>query len=168
MDFKHYWDEIHKVYSGQLVYDDWLRFYKSILDSCKTKVLDLGSGGGHDASFLIMQGLKVVAVDYSKVSLEIIKKEVPKAEVLMVDISEPLPFQDESFDLVVADLSLHYFDDETIKGIMYEIKRILTFGGHLIARVNSTKDTNHGAGKGEKIEDNFYFVDGCFKRVFNI
>lgn len=51
---------------------------------------------------------------------------------------------------------------------MQEIKRILAPHGHLIARVNSTADINHGAGQGRKIEENFYFVEGYNKRFFDI
>ena len=86
----------------------------------------------------------------------------------VLDISEPLPFKNTSFDLIIADLSLHYFDEKTTKNIMKEIKRILTDKGHLIARVNSVFDVNHGAGQGQKIESNFYFVEGYNKRFFDL
>jgi hypothetical protein len=51
---------------------------------------------------------------------------------------------------------------------MKELKRILTKNGNLIARVNSTEDVNHGAGQGEKLEENFYFVEGYNKRFFSV
>ena len=51
---------------------------------------------------------------------------------------------------------------------MKEIKRILKDGGHLLARVNSVNDINHGAGQGKKIEENFYYVEGYNKRFFNL
>ena len=87
---------------------------------------------------------------------------------MLLDISEPLPFANDSFDLIVADLSLHYFDEKTTENIMGEIERILTQNGCLLARVNSIYDVNHGAGDGEKIEDNYYFVGGYNKRFFTI
>jgi len=79
-----------------------------------------------------------------------------------------LPFENETYDLIVADLSLHYFDTETTKSILREIKRILKKGETLLARVNSIFDINAGAGQGEKIEENFYFVEGYNKRFFSI
>lgn len=39
--------------------------------------------------------------------------------------------------------------------------------GVLLCRVNSTNDTNYGAGQGLKIEENFYNIDGKLKRFFN-
>lgn len=87
---------------------------------------------------------------------------------MQIDISQTLPFEDKTFDLIIADLSLHYFDEQTTKNIMQEIKRILRPNGNLIARVNSIADINHSAGQGEKLEENFYFVEGYNKRFFSI
>ena len=51
-------------------------------------------------------------------------------------------FEDESIEVIIADLSLHYFNDETTKNIVKEIKRVLKCNGYLIARVNSVNDSN--------------------------
>lgn len=76
-----------------------------------------------------------------------------------------MPFSDDSFELIIADLSLYYFKElDTIK-ILKEIRRILASGGHLIFRVNSVNDVNYGAGKGKIIEHHLYETsDGRLKR----
>lgn len=169
MQFKDYWNETHQKYSqGKIVYDNWLDDYKSVLDKCKTPALDLGCGTGNDTLYLTERGFKVIACDYSEIALDKIKNTFANVETKLIDISEPLPFNDNSFDLIIADLSLHYFDEKTTKSIMREIKRILNPNGHLLARVNSTADINHGAGQGKKIEENFYFVEGYNKRFFDV
>lgn len=168
MQFNDYWNDTHKkFFDGKITYDNWLDYYKDILNACKTKVLDLGAGRGNDTLYLTEKGFKVIACDYSDVALKIIKEQIPSAETILLDISNSLPFENNSFDIIIADLSLHYFDEQTTIRIMKEIKRILRPNGHLLARVNSTEDTNHGAGQGEKIEENFYFVEGYNKRFFN-
>jgi SAM-dependent methyltransferase len=68
-----------------------------------------------------------------------------------MDISKTLPFKDESIGLIIADLSLHYFDNETTKNIVNEIRRVLKHNGCLIGRVNSINDFNFGAGSGKEI-----------------
>lgn len=167
MQFKDYWNETHKKFSsGKIVYDNWLDDYKDVLNKCKTKVLDLGCGTGNDTLYLTEKGFSVVACDYSDVAIEKINKEFNNVETKIVDISKHLPFEDNSFDLIIADLSLHYFDENTTKNIMREIKRILAPNGYLIARVNSVEDINHGAGQGKKLEENFYYVEGYNKRFF--
>lgn len=169
MSFKDFWNKSYETYStdGQ-VYSSWLDKYIPVIDRCKTKVLDLGCGIGYDSYYLTQRGLDVVACDFSEVALERIKENVQNVEIKLLDISQKLPFEDNSFDLVIADLSLHYFDEKTTEKIMNEIRRILTPKGCLLARVNSIHDVNHGAGSGEKIEENFYFVNGYNKRFFTI
>ena len=169
MQFKDYWDKTHKTYSvGKITHDNWLDDYKHVLDNCKTEVLDLGCGVGNDTLYLTERGFKVIACDYSDVALKHLKEQLKSVETKWIDISNPLPFKDTTFDLVIADLSLHYFDEKTTIEIMKEIKRILKPNGHLLARVNSIADKNFGAGNGQKIEDNYYFVEGYNKRFFSI
>lgn len=169
MQFKNYWNETHKKFSsGKIVYDNWLDDYKDVLNKCKTKVLDLGCGVGNDSLYLTEKGFDVIACDYSDIAIEKINKEFNNVETKIVDISKRLPFEDNSFDLIIADLSLHYFDEKTTIAIMKEIKRILKPNGHLLARVNSVEDINHGAGQGKKLEENFYYVEGYNKRFFTI
>ena len=169
MQFSDYWNENHKKFlEKQITYDNWLDDYKEVLNKCKTQVLDLGCGGGNDTLYLTERGFSVIACDYSEVALDKIKQNFKDVETKLIDISQTLPFESQSFDLIIADLSLHYFDEKTTKSVLQEIKRILTLDGSLLARVNSTQDINHGAGQGEKIEENFYFVEGYNKRFFTI
>lgn len=169
MQFKDYWDKTHKTYSmGKITYDNWLDDYKEVLDNCKTEVLDLGCGVGNDTLYLTERGFKVIACDYSDVALKHLKEQLKSVVTKWIDISNPLPFKNTTFDLVIADLSLHYFDEKTTIEIMKEIKRILKPNGHLLARVNSIADKNFGAGNGQKIEENYYFVEGYNKRFFSI
>jgi SAM-dependent methyltransferase len=68
---------------------------------------------------------------------------------------------------VVASLCLHYFPWSTTQQSVRELRRILTPGGLLIVRVNSTKDTNYGAEGHPSIGPNFYRVQGRTKRFFD-
>lgn len=169
MQFKELWNELHKENApGKPVYDEWLDKYQDILESCSTAVLDLGCGNGNNTLYLREKRLPVIACDHSEVALQQVQQEIPDVETMLVDISERLPFDNDSFDVVIADLSLHYFDEYTTVQIMHEIKRVLRSGGHLFARVNSILDSNYGAGRGERLEDNYYFVDGYNKRFFSV
>lgn len=171
MAFEDYWNKSFKQLqqSGQKVcYDNWLDKFVDLIKQTKSSILDLGCGMGNDTLYLTERGFKVVSCDYSKEALKSVKKLIPNSTTKIVDISKKFPFGDEEFEVIIADLSLHYFDQKTTIEIMKEIKRILKKGGYLFARVNSTNDINFGAGKGEKIEENYYFVEGYNKRFFDI
>jgi SAM-dependent methyltransferase len=110
----------------------------------------------------------VISCDISEVAIAQLKSAVPEARGLVVDMRGGLPFDDESFPVVIADLCLHYFAwDDTVR-IVREIGRVLDTGGYLLCRLNSTNDIHYGAGCGECIEDNFFLADGKTKRFFDI
>lgn len=169
MPFKEYWNKTHQKYlNDKIIYDNWLDNYLNIINKCKTEILDLGCGLGNDSLYLTEKGFNVIACDYSTIAVEKVQQEIPNVITKLLDISKPLPFNDNCFDIIIADLSLHYFDEKTTILIMQEIKRILSPNGHLLARVNAINDINYGALQGKKLEDNFYFVDGYNKRFFDL
>ena len=78
-----------------------------------------------------------------------------------------IPFDGNTFDVIIADLCLHYFREKDTFIVLNEIKRILTKNGYLIFRVNSINDVNHGAGEGKEIEHHLYETsDKRLKRFF--
>lgn len=162
------WDNWSKRRSSIPVYDTWLDDYEQLLNQYKnTLVLDLGCGIGADTLYLIERGFKVLSCDFSKSALESIKKYIPQSETTYLNMLENFPFNNESFSIIIADLSLHYFNNEKTIHIMKEIKRILKNNGILLARVASVNDFNFGAGVGVELEKNFYFEGDYTKRFFD-
>ncbi len=152
--------------NNEIVYDLWLDKYMGQLKINEKPVLDLGCGSGNNTKYLLEKGISIVSCDYSAVSLKKISKYLPKAHTVLHDIRDPLPFTDNSFRAVIADLSLHYFSWEKTKEIFCEICRVLENDGLFAFRVNSIKDSNWGAGKGKEIEKNYYRYLGEKKRFF--
>lgn len=164
--FNNYWNANHKKFMGEIKYDGWLE--KWLFEIKKDdKILELGCGLGNNAKFLQERGFTELATDLSEVALESVKNYCPGIEIRCLDLTQPFPFKDDSFDVIIADLCLHYFSDQMTKKIMAEIRRVLKNGGKLYARVNSVDDINHGAGQGEKLEENYYYVEGYNKRFFD-
>ncbi|NLK93729.1 MAG: class I SAM-dependent methyltransferase [Clostridiales bacterium] len=164
-----YWDEIYKSKKNKKPdYDLWLNKYINILNTSKNDViLDLGCGSGGDTLYLHERNYKVLSCDYSEKALEIVEKYIPDANILKVDIANKLPFQNDSFKVIIADLSLHYFNMETTKNIILELERVLTINGYLLLRLNSINDVNYGAGEGQEIEKHFYLGNTGYKRFFD-
>lgn len=168
MEFKDYWNkEHHKWINNPIKMDDWLDKHQELIKNTNSKILDLGCGLGNDSLYLAKLNKEVIAIDYSKEALDFVSKNIKGIETLELDISKKLPFKDNEFELIIADLSLHYFDNKTTFEIMYEIKRILKDNGVLLARVNSINDFNYGINDGKAIEWHYYFVNGYNKRFFS-
>lgn len=165
-----YWNNKHVNYDRKKIkVDDWLDRFDSIIAECKSPVLDLGCGGGNDTLYFIEKGKKVIACDQSMNAINNIQKNFPEVlEARCFNMLDGFEFEDDSFEIVCADLCLHYFTEKDIHMILNEIRRILVPGGHLFVRVNSVKDVNHGAGQGIEIENHLYRTeDGMFKRFFD-
>ncbi|MFB5266484.1 class I SAM-dependent methyltransferase [Paenibacillus enshidis] len=98
-------------------------------------VLDAGCAAGWYTDQLLKRGADVTAVDMSpEMCAAVIRRTVGRAEVRNLDLSEPLPFESEYFDLILSSLTLHYIEDweETFK----ELQRVLKPGGRLIYSVH--------------------------------
>ena len=153
------WDNWSKRRSSVPVYDLWLDEYKEILESNKdNEILDLGCGIGADTLYLIERGYNVLSCDFSNEALKSIQDNIPNSKTLYLDMMKKFPIKDNTYSLIIADLSLHYFDNETTIHIMR---------GILLSRVASVNDFNFGAGVGEELERNYYFEGDYTKRFFD-
>ena len=162
------WNNWSKKRSSLPVYDNWLDDYLDLLNQNKdSEILDLGCGIGADTLYLIEKGFDVLSCDFSIEALKSVEQNIPNSKTKYLDMLEKFPFNDNSYSIIIADLSLHYFDNETTIYIMKEIKRILKSNGILLARVASINDFNFGAGVGTELERNFYFEGDYTKRFFD-
>lgn len=124
---------------GIPVYDLWLQEYLPLL-KYDEMILDLGCGIGANTRYLIEQGFQVLSCDYSLEALKNVKKFIKGSQTKYLNMNDPFPFNDDSFKVIVADISLHYFLDTKTIQIMKEIRRILKPDGILLARVSSIHD----------------------------
>ncbi len=105
------WDNWSKRRSSVPVYDLWLDEYKDILEQNKDKeILDLGCGIGADTFYLLERGYNVLSCDFSNEALKSIQDNIPNSKTLHLDMRKEFPIEDDSYSLIIADLSLHYFE----------------------------------------------------------
>jgi ubiquinone/menaquinone biosynthesis C-methylase UbiE len=105
----------------QPVVPDFKKQYNLTQDS---KVLDVGCAKGfmmHDFSEMI-PGIEVQGIDVSKYAIENCMPSV-KDFVQVADARE-LPFEDNSFDLVISVTTVHNFDREQCIQALQEIERV--------------------------------------------
>ena len=167
-----YWEKTHEEQDydrASIRVDPWLEPFEDIIMAGSRPILDLGCGGGNDTLYLINKGRQVVACDQSERAIQRIRKNFPEVtETRCFNMLDGMPFPEHSFDVVIADLCLHYFTEKDTAFILTEVQRILTDGGHLLLRVNSVNDVNHGAGQGKEVEPHLYESEaGTLKRFFD-
>lgn len=160
-----YWDRIHLKYNSG--YDEWLNKYMHLLKK-DNLIIELGCGRAYCSNYLFNNGFRnIVACDFSEEVLKIVNKENLFLKTLLFDMGNGLPFENDSIDVIIADLSLHYFDLSTTTFVFDEIYRVLKDDGYLIARVNATNDKLHIPDNAEEIEKNFFYDGNIYKRFFD-
>jgi len=146
----------------------WITAHQDLIDSLpKGRVLDLGCGIGQNTAYFRQNGFEVISADLSQRALEELLRYIPDASVTCLDMRRPLPFEDQSFDVVFASLSIHYFDSETTCRLSGEIRRILKHGGYFIGSVNSSRAFRYIEDHARELEENFYFEGGRTVRLFD-
>lgn len=165
-----YWENIYKKpIDIRTKIDDWLQIFDAIIENCTTPILDLGCGNGNDTFYCIQKGKTVIPCDQSRNAIANIKKNFPDIkEAKCFNLLDGLPFENDTFELMIADLCLHYFREKDTFRILNDIHDKLKKNGHLLLRVNTVHDVNHGAGQGKVIEPHLYETsDGRIKRFFD-
>ncbi len=136
----------HEVYEAAQrgVWDLWLTPVKPVPHAwlgnvSGKKVLGLASGGGQQMPVLAAMGAEGTVLDYSESQLqrEILVSHREGYPILIVkaDMTDALPFPDESFDLVFNPVSVVYI--ENVFPLFQDCFRILKPGGVLLAGLDN-------------------------------
>lgn len=78
------------------------------------KVLGLASGGGQQMPILTALGAECTVLDYSDQQLEserlVAEREGYDIDIVKADMTQPLPFADESFDMIIQPVANCYVE----------------------------------------------------------
>lgn len=166
-----YWKNHLKENKGKkldFLSDLWIEKYSNVIDALpKGKALDLGCGLGQYTKYLLNKGFDVISADISIEALNNLKSNMHNANIKEIDMSNPLPFEDETFDLVFANLSIHYFDKKITIQLLKEIHRIIKKNGYFIGTVNSTKTFKFIKDYAIELESNYYSENGRNIRLWD-
>ena len=162
---KNYWNE--KYWVRHMQNDDinnieypWINKYEGLIFKKVGSLLDLGCGIGQYSKYFADNGFTVTAADISERALSKLSETSDNIKTVKLDMTEPLPFADNTFDIVFANLSIHFFSKAETEALMLEIKRILKNGGLFIGSCNSSAAYKYIADSSTVIEEGFYLEDG--------
>ena len=136
-----YRDYDYKVYPSEFLVRALLGSYprhkinKKVLHN--KKVLDLGFGDGRNIPILADMGMKVHGVEITEDICDLIKKRMKKKGIdfnAKVGRNNSIPYENDSFDFVVASSSCYYMDNENsdYSDHVSEIARVTKSGGIFI------------------------------------
>jgi ubiquinone/menaquinone biosynthesis C-methylase UbiE len=150
-DEKLYWDKFwkDKIFSGKFseleywfqvkVYRRMHNYFLSILgDLSGKKILEVGCGSGYASLLLSEAGAFCTLMDSSEGALKYSENLLQKIGVnknkinYVLGSAEKIPFKDNSFDIVHNCGVLEHYNDEQIKRILFEMKRVTKRGGQVI------------------------------------
>lgn len=170
MDQKKLWQMKWNNESKQLFPNNFARRAFNLIKQSNYKtLLDLGCGNGRDSLYFARKKLKITAVDWSKSGLDhlrklVIIKKIGNLNIIEQDIPQ-LTFKPNSFDIIYAHLSLHYFNDKTTKKIFNRLYDMLKKNGLIFIKCKSTNDIL--CGRGQKLENNMYSFQSHVRHFFS-
>ncbi len=100
-------------------------------DVAGKRVLDAGCGAGAHSEALLAGGADVEGCDLSAGMLRQARRRLGERVTLkQVDLTQPLPYADNQFDMILSSLALHYLEDWSQP--LGEFHRILRDDGRLV------------------------------------
>jgi tellurite methyltransferase len=97
------------------------------------RALDLACGAGRNALWLAQQGWDVTAIDGAEEAIRLVREHDTRIDARVLDLESgaPLPFEDESFDLVVILYFLH-------RPLFAEAQRVVRPGGVVLTAIRTS------------------------------
>jgi len=103
------------------------------------RILGLACGGGQQMPVFTALGAKCTVLDYSEAQLkserDVAAREGYEIECVRADMTKPLPFEDNTFDLIFHPVSNCYVEE--VEPIWRECYRVLKPGGVLLAGLDN-------------------------------
>ncbi len=158
--------------------DYWNQYYKNDICSRKPspfaqyvatlvepgrRLIELGCGNGRDAVYLAAQGLQVVALDLSSVTIEHLQAQnIANAEFICGDFVNSDLHKPASYDYAYSRFTLHSINKNQEQLLLQRVFSGLRPGGKLFVEVRSVHDPLFG--KGRRLEHNAFFYDNHYRR----
>lgn len=137
--------EVYEAFFVPALFLEWSRHVAKAAQIQKGQhVLDVGCGTGvltRAVADIVGQNGDVVGLDINEGMLAVAERQAPQL-IWQSGAAETLPFEDNSFDAVVSQFALMFFEDR--RTALAEMKRVLRPGGHLAVAVWDTLENTPG------------------------
>lgn len=107
----------------------------------ESKVLDLGCGNGRWADILVKRCAKYVGVDFSEEFVKAAQKKIQSEKLKFICLPAQDYLIDEKYDLILVIGLITYMNDEEVRKLSVNCKKMLKKNGRLILRNVVLKDS---------------------------
>lgn len=123
-------DMVRAPWFAEHRYHEWMQTDAMLAgkDLAGKKILNVGAGFGFDSVPLVDAGADLTCIDYAPTIVALGKRGLPAARWIG-GFSHALPFQDESFDIVMANAAMHHMRSTPVA--LREMLRVLKPGGFM-------------------------------------
>lgn len=134
---------------GDIFLEHFHRYYAISSVVNQKVVLDIACGEGYGTELISKSASKVFGVDISNETIKHAQQKYQKDNIqFCVGSTSKIPFEDDSFDIVVSFETIEHHDEH--EQMMLEIKRVLKADGMLI--ISSPEKTNYNSSLKKKNE----------------
>lgn len=107
------------------------------------KILEIGSGPGHIADYFSKNRVEVTGIDFVKSMIKVAKERYPHI-IFREANAEQLPFEDETFDVVISNFVVHHLARPKV--VFREVCRVLRSGGRFAFTVFADPEAQSSIG----------------------
>ena len=136
MDDKLFWAKYFKTYDILNEAIPYQRLVEDFLESLNINegdlILDAGSGTGNFCIRLKACGAIPIGFDFSEKALEIHRRKDSSAITYLGDLTDRLPFPDDSFDKIISNNVLYTINKNLRLGVVQECYRVLKPEGKMV------------------------------------
>jgi SAM-dependent methyltransferase len=133
-------------------------------------IAEIGCGTGNNLLFFASEGCLVSGLDYSPTALtvarDLLAQNGLEASLTTGDVTQSLPWKDESFDILLDRACLTQISHKDLKSVLAEIHRVLKPNGRFFS-ITLSGSNSSDLGYGVEIFPNTYshFNSGFFSKV---
>jgi ubiquinone/menaquinone biosynthesis C-methylase UbiE len=127
----------------QLEGTSWLDRFIPSFPQQAGKMLDLGCGLGADMLRFSQLGFTPYGLDLEQKAVDFVQKTYGFTSQKH-NFRQPLPFEDQTFSLVLSRLAVHYLNMAEAKKLFKDVQRVLQARGKLLFIVNSKRHLELG------------------------
>lgn len=129
----------------KIIDEDMPKIEKIFRDNAVSRILDLGCGTGRHTIYFAERGFDVYGFDFSHYAVQRsarrLKKRNLSAHLMVWDMTEKFPYEDEFFDAVIAIRVIHHARIGVIRHVVLEVNRVVKTGGYFYAQVPTLEGT---------------------------